>query len=199
MHGWINRERRFQVFVGTVLLLFLGTPLLIHRASLEYTIHSIRSLRQCEPLLSTRSYGAGRIRTRGRCGPPLRRWIEPVVTLLEEPTLLSTPISTTLGAAAWLTDRRKGALTATVTAKPPSAVTPAGGTVSLMDGSTTRDTEARPAGTDRRRVREVISATGVIIIVKGDAIDDRSPESNNAAGPLGGLESPSPFGTIVNV
>jgi len=96
--------------------------------------------------------------------------------LIEEPTLLSTPISTTLGvAAAWLTHGPKGALTARVAAKPPRAVTPDGRTVGFRDGSNTRNTEARPAGTDRRLVREVISAASVITTVVTDAKDDRSP------------------------
>ena len=102
--------------------------------------------------------------------------MEPIVTLLEDPTLLSSPTSTTLGVPpAWLTYGQKEVLTATVAANPRSAVTPDGGTVSLRDGSTTRNTEARTAGTDRRLVREVISATGLITTIVSDAIDDRSP------------------------
>jgi hypothetical protein len=77
--------------------------------------------------------------------------------------------------AAWLTNGQKEVLMARVTTNPPSAVTAAGGTVSLMDGSTTRDTEARTAGTDRRLVREVISATDAITAIVTEAIDDRSP------------------------
>jgi hypothetical protein len=44
-----------------------------------------------------------------------------------------------------------------------------------QDESTTRNTEARTAGTDRTRVREDISASGMITTVESDAIDDRSP------------------------
>jgi len=120
---------------STVAVLSLGTTLLTHRASSAYIVASMMSSMQSQPWRITKWYDAGCIRTRDRCGPPLRRWIEPIVTLLEEPTLLSNPISTTLGiAAAWLTCSRKGALTATVAAKGPSAVTPAGGTVSLTPG-----------------------------------------------------------------
>jgi len=53
----------------------------------------------------------------------LRRRIEPIVTLPEEPTLLSTPISTSLGVAAvGLTYGWKETLAAAVTANPTSAV-----------------------------------------------------------------------------
>jgi hypothetical protein len=64
---------------------------------------------------------------------------------------------------------------ATVTNNPPNAVTTAGGTVRLMDGSTSRDTEARTAGTDRRLVREVMSAADAITAIVSHAIGDRSP------------------------
>ena len=92
------------------------------------------------PLWTRTTIGAGghSIRTGPRRGKTSRKRSEPIVTRLEERTLLTTPTITTLGISApSLSYGQKEVFTATVTTDPPGAVTPAGGTVSFMEGSTT--------------------------------------------------------------
>ena len=77
-----------------------------------------------------------------------RRRLGPIVALLEDRTLLSTPTLTALAASAGsLVYGQSEMLTATVTTYPTSTTTPSGGTVSFMDGSSTLVTEGLTNGT----------------------------------------------------
>ncbi len=78
---------------------------------------------------------------------PVNR-IRPIVTILEDRRLLSTPTLTTLGSSSSSTVYGQTELfTATVTTSPPSGTTPSGGTVSFLDGSTVLSTENLTSGT----------------------------------------------------
>ena len=97
------------------------------------------SLRQRNPrpsLLSTLWGHRGQTRDRRR------RHLGPIVTRLEERTLLTTPTLTTLAdSATSLTYGQTEVFTATVTTDPHSGTTPTGGTVTFMDGTTTLGTK----------------------------------------------------------
>jgi hypothetical protein len=70
---------------------FRRGTLLIHRVSPEYSSGCIKFRVQCPRRLSARSYRAGCVRRRDRCGSPLWQWIGPLVALLDEATLLLNP------------------------------------------------------------------------------------------------------------
>ena len=75
----------------------------------------------------------------GRRSP--RRRLVPMVTLLEERTLLTTPTLITLGdSGVSLSYGQAETFTATVTTNPPSSTIPTGGTVTFSDGSNTLGT-----------------------------------------------------------
>ena len=77
-----------------------------------------------------------------------RDHLGPVVTRLEERTLLTIPTLTTLAdSAASITYGQTEMFTATVTTDPHSAMTPSGGTVTFMDGSTALGTRPLTSGT----------------------------------------------------
>jgi hypothetical protein len=98
------------------------------------------------------------------------------VTLRVDWMFLSTWIGTTLGVSGGsLTNDRKEVLTAKVATNLPSVDTPASDRVSLIDGSSTRNTEAHTDGTDRRLIREVICTTDWITTFVTEETDDRSP------------------------
>jgi Bacterial Ig-like domain (group 3) len=102
------------------------------------------------PLWKRTNIGAGghSFRTGRRRGRTSRMRSEPIVTRLEERTLLTTPTITTLGISApSLSYGQQEVFTATVTTDPPSAVTATGGTVSFMEGSTTLGSATLTNGT----------------------------------------------------
>ena len=85
---------------------------------------------------------------RGQTRDRRRRHLGPIVTRLEERTLLTTPTLTTLSdSAASLTYGQTDVFTATVTTDPHSGTTPTGGTVTFMDGTTTLGTKPLTNGT----------------------------------------------------
>ena len=73
--------------------------------------------------------------------------MSPILAILEDRSLLSTPTVTTLGVSApAVTYGQTEVFTATVTTSPPSGTTPTGGTVSFMSGTTTLATKSLAAG-----------------------------------------------------
>ncbi len=103
------------------------------------------SLRQRNPRPSPLSTLWGH---RGQTRDRRRRHLGPIVTRLEERTLLTTPTLTTLAdSAISLTYGQTEVFTATVTTDPHSGTTPTGGTVTFMDGTTTLGTKPLTNGT----------------------------------------------------
>jgi hypothetical protein len=77
-----------------------------------------------------------------------RHRVRPMVTLLEQRTLLATATITTLSlSSSSLTYGQKEVFTATVTTDPPSSTTPTGGVVSFMEGPLTLGTGTLASGT----------------------------------------------------
>lgn len=101
-----------------------------------------------QPWPNTMSRGLGcRAGSRGqRVCPPGRR-IRPIVTPLEDRTVLTPTLITIAASASSLTYGQAEVFTATVTTDPPGGTTPTGGTVRFLDGSTTIGTAGLSNGT----------------------------------------------------
>ncbi len=106
-------------------------------------------LSQFPAVLGTKVAHEGQgIRRRHRRGRLSRHRVGPMVTLLDQRTLLATATITTLSlASSSLTYGQKEVLTATVTTDPSSSTTPTGGVVSFMEETLTLGTGTLASGT----------------------------------------------------